>query len=166
MKHNATWIIMKSNCCWKCPCSAWNILWMKWHVVDDFEAWTFNDWHDAWLMAKASMASTLILDLRSDAAISAEQWVIAVKWQFSQLVSVWGCQIISVVGAHHQNGVAERNIQTIMSWALSMMLHHPPKHILDANGTRHPVWQKKHSQTQLLLNDLHANVPHRNNWIL
>ena len=29
----------------------------------------------------------------------------------------------SAVGAHHQNGVAERNIQTIMSWALSMMLH-------------------------------------------
>ena len=26
----------------------------------------------------------------------------------------------SAVGAHHQNGVAERNIQTIMSWALSM----------------------------------------------
>ena len=29
----------------------------------------------------------------------------------------------SAVGAHHQNGVAERNIQTIMSWALSMMSH-------------------------------------------
>ena len=30
---------------------------------------------------------------------------------------------ISAVGAHHQNGVAERNIQTSMSWAFSMMLH-------------------------------------------
>ena len=27
------------------------------------------------------------------------------------------------VGAHHQNGAAERNIQTIVPWALSMMLH-------------------------------------------
>ena len=54
MKCNATWIVMKLNCYWKCLCSAWNILWMKWHVVDDLEAWMFNDWHDAWSMAKAS----------------------------------------------------------------------------------------------------------------
>jgi hypothetical protein len=29
----------------------------------------------------------------------------------------------SGVGAHHQNGIAERAIQTIMSWARTMMLH-------------------------------------------
>ena len=29
----------------------------------------------------------------------------------------------SGVGAHHQNGVAERSIQTVTSWALAMMMH-------------------------------------------
>jgi hypothetical protein len=29
----------------------------------------------------------------------------------------------SGVGAHHQNGIAERNIQTFVSWARTMMLH-------------------------------------------
>ncbi len=30
---------------------------------------------------------------------------------------------LSGVGAHHQNGVAERSIQTVVSWALAMMMH-------------------------------------------
>ncbi|KAL7525483.1 hypothetical protein ACHAXR_001027, partial [Thalassiosira sp. AJA248-18] len=29
----------------------------------------------------------------------------------------------SGVGAHHQNGVAERNIQTVAKWARASMLH-------------------------------------------
>ena len=36
----------------------------------------------------------------------------------------------SGVGAHHQNGVAERSIQTVVTWALAMMMHqllHWPK---------------------------------------
>ena len=40
----------------------------------------------------------------------------------------------SGVGAHHQNGVAERGIQTVTSWARTMMLHavlHWPEHAHD-----------------------------------
>jgi hypothetical protein len=39
--------------------------------------------------------------------------------------------LFSGVGAHHQNGVAKRNIKTIANWAQANMLHmahHWPKH--------------------------------------
>ena len=53
----------------------------------------------------------------------------------------------SGVGAHHQNGVAERGVRTVTSWARTMMLHavlHWPEHAHDLSlwpfALNHAVW--------------------------
>ena len=51
------------------------------------------------------------------------------NWPFTAEEFVRDCELQdqtithSGVGAHHQNGVSERAIQTVVSWALSMLLH-------------------------------------------
>ena len=53
----------------------------------------------------------------------------------------------SGVGAHHQNGVAERGVRTVTSWARTMMLHavlHWPEHAHDLSlwpfALNHAIW--------------------------
>ena len=62
----------------------------------------------------------------------------------------------SGVGAHHQNGVAERSIRTVTSWARTMMLHavlHWPEHAhalsLWPFALQHALWLWNHFPKRL-----------------